>query len=131
MGNCLFCIKRDANASRNMVWDCEEYYWESPGNEATSNDENDINVERKMLLPDGEERGCSSSSPSPSSREFKLKLTRKELEDLVQGMEVRGLSLEEVLAKLINGNAQFQVAYHRSWRPVLQSIPEVNGELSC
>lgn len=117
MGNCLFCIKRDANALRNTVWE--------------PHDVNDIDVERQTLLLDEEERGCSSSSPSPSSREVKLKLTRKELEDLVRGVEVRGLSLEEVLAKLINGNAQFQVAYQRSWRPVLQSIPEVNTELGC
>lgn len=59
--------------------------------------------------------------------EVKIKITKKQLEELLGKMDVKELSVQQVLAQLINVSHSYET-HHRSWRPALQSIPEVNWQ---
>ncbi|KAL5773322.1 hypothetical protein ACOSP7_012918 [Xanthoceras sorbifolium] len=145
MGNCM------RRGSANMVWagDDEEdgEDWgrrqgrremdESCGGGDESGGHGGEEVEKQRLLGDDHDEmggggGGSVSSSNKSTREVKIKITRKELEELVGRADVQGLSVEQILATLINGSGYPHGNYHhqqhhlRSWRPVLHSIPEVN-----
>ncbi|KAF7112221.1 hypothetical protein RHSIM_RhsimUnG0250800 [Rhododendron simsii] len=73
----------------------------------------------------------SSSPPSTTATsatkttEVKIKITKKQLEELLGKVEVQGLSVHQLLDQLMNASDRF-VAQQRSWRPALQSIPEIN-----
>ncbi|GAY59363.1 hypothetical protein CUMW_193960 [Citrus unshiu] len=59
----------------------------------------------------------------------KIKITKKQLEELLGKADVKGLSVQQVLAHLINvnvssSNDRYHETNQRSWRPALQSIPE-------
>lgn len=62
--------------------------------------------------------GGGGGSNKTTTREVKIKISRKQLEELVGKVEVKELRVEEVLAQLMKHSLQ------RSWRPALQSIPE-------
>ncbi|KAG6584086.1 hypothetical protein SDJN02_18650, partial [Cucurbita argyrosperma subsp. argyrosperma] len=83
------------------------------GNASTSSGD----PEKYRLL--GEKQ--TSSCPQP---QVKIKMTKRELEDLVKNLEIEGLSLEQVIGRMTNDEDEFQGEHHRSWRPSLQSIPE-------
>lgn len=139
MGNCL-----RRNPSR-MVWAGEDWgsvaaskhsrhgrvMDESTGYDDDNGDANGghcIDVEKESLLL------SSSSSQPPSIREVKIKITKKELQELVRRVEIQGLSLEQVLENLMaanggdgggySGHDRHQLQHQCSWRPALQSIPE-------
>lgn len=58
--------------------------------------------------------------------EVKVKITKKQLEELLGRTDVRGLTVQQVVAQLIKvGGDDFQ-SNQRPWRPALQSIPEVD-----
>ncbi|TKY72152.1 hypothetical protein E2542_SST00890 [Spatholobus suberectus] len=80
------------------------------------------NVEKEKLL------GALRAS-SDANGKVKIKISKKELEELLGGREKqqgeRHASAEQVLASLIHARDHHD-AHHRPWRPVLQSIPEVN-----
>ncbi|RDX78963.1 hypothetical protein CR513_40675, partial [Mucuna pruriens] len=62
---------------------------------------------------------ASSNGVKKATREVKIKITKKQLEELVGKVEeVKELRVEHVLAHLIKHSL------HRPWRPALQSIPE-------
>ncbi|KAJ4833020.1 hypothetical protein Tsubulata_010642 [Turnera subulata] len=97
------------------------------------------NIEEEEGLLLGEDRYFSSSSSSSSSSstsktsssgsttEVKIKITKKQLEELLGRVDVKELSVQQVLAQLMNisGGGGFDDQTHpRSWRPNLQSIPE-------
>lgn len=87
------------------------------------------NTEKESLLLDHHHNFSSLSSSSNSYREMKIKITKKQLEELLGRAEVYGISVDQVLARLINDKNHedhFEIHYQRSWRPVLQTIPEVN-----
>ncbi|KAF8030147.1 hypothetical protein BT93_E2545 [Corymbia citriodora subsp. variegata] len=84
----------------------------------------------RRLFGDADGKRVSSSSSS-RRREIKIKISKKKLEKLVERIEARGLSLEQVLPLLIDKNTFdsrrsgfAKHGCHRSWRPALQSIPE-------
>ncbi|GMI93309.1 hypothetical protein HRI_003000200 [Hibiscus trionum] len=60
------------------------------------------------------------------SREVKIILSKKELERLVRDMDMQGLTLEQGLARLVDGGDVYEAEHRRPWKPKLQSIPEVN-----
>ncbi|XP_058099667.1 uncharacterized protein LOC131244011 [Magnolia sinica] len=66
----------------------------------------------------GEKKGASST-------EVKIKITKKELEELLGKLDIQGMSIEKVLTQLMDAGGECHLR-HRSWRPALQSIPEVN-----
>ncbi|KAL9320842.1 hypothetical protein ACSQ67_012681 [Phaseolus vulgaris] len=80
------------------------------------------NVEEKEKL-----LGVLRASSDPNGK-VKIKISKKELAQLLGGKESNKHLGEQVLARLIHArdhNEDHDV-HHRSWRPVLQSIPEVN-----
>ncbi|KAL3740718.1 hypothetical protein ACJRO7_021918 [Eucalyptus globulus] len=115
MGN---CCRAESSSSSSMIWAGDD--WNSLLKDAG---------EGKRPL-DGAD-GQRVSSSSSRRREIKIKISKEELEKLVQKMEAQELSLEEVLPLLINkntfnchGSGFAKNGSHRSWRPALQSIPE-------
>lgn len=122
MGNCL----RRKSAT---VWAGDD--WGSVIDDNAK--DRDGGTEKLKLL--GEMRGFDWSSDFSSgehgnrgigAREMKIRVSKKEMEKLV-GMQ--GLSVEQFLSQMmINGRDHHdigpQLEHKRSWRPVLQSIPE-------
>lgn len=110
--------KRRMSSRKNKVFD--EVHGESLGK-----------VEKEKLL------GALRAS-SDANGKVKIKISKKELEKLLGGKENNSnkqgdhghASAEQVLARLIHARDHASNEYHdvhyRPWRPVLQSIPEVN-----
>ncbi|TYK13052.1 hypothetical protein E5676_scaffold255G006540 [Cucumis melo var. makuwa] len=81
------------------------------------------------------EEGSSCCSKETNLREVKIRMTKKELEELVGWLNMADSSFEHVMARLVNvindqngDNNNDQVVklrQQRSWRPSLQSIPEI------
>ncbi|CAN6557875.1 unnamed protein product [Malus baccata var. baccata] len=68
----------------------------------------------------------SSSSKVGAATEVKIKITKKQLEELLGKVEYKQMSAQQVLAQLIRVSDGFETQLQRSWRPALHSIPEVN-----
>ncbi|KAI9124248.1 hypothetical protein K1719_005548 [Acacia pycnantha] len=92
--------------------------------------------EKKRLLA-GEMRASSSSSDNNNNNNGKvtIKISKKELEELMGGLGMnkerqgssRGFSAEQVLVRLLSARENHHHnAHHSPWRPVLQSIPELD-----
>ncbi|GLT83264.1 hypothetical protein SLE2022_015630 [Rubroshorea leprosula] len=108
MGNCM------RHGKSSAVWAGED--WGSLTSKPWGNDDGD--PEMKRLL-----------GQSPSTTEVKITISKKELEELAKKVNMQGLSLEQVLAKMVKeagGYATELPEHHRHWRPVLQSIPEMD-----
>ncbi|XP_021294414.1 uncharacterized protein LOC110424211 [Herrania umbratica] len=120
MGNCL----RHGKAS----WDGDDWVSLASAHRQGDDDGEVINImEKESLLGAKRFASLSSSSPSsPSTREVKITISKKELEQLVQKVDMQGLTLEQVLVSMVKGGDVYEVEHHRPWKPVLQSIPEVN-----
>lgn len=78
----------------------------------------------------GEKRGFSPSSSSTSSsrRTVTIKMTKQELVKLLEEVDTKGLSREQVMARFTGGSGDYSFSkntHRRPWRPALQSIPEV------
>ncbi|XP_022140150.1 uncharacterized protein LOC111010880 [Momordica charantia] len=115
MGNCC------RSQSSTLVWAGDD--WGSfnskhgrGGNATTSGGD----TEKQRLL------GPKKAAATAAAGEVKIKMTKKELEDLVEKLEKQGLSLEEVIGRMVKGGEEdeYEMEHHRSWRPSLQSIPE-------
>ncbi|KAK9084840.1 hypothetical protein Sjap_025251 [Stephania japonica] len=125
MGNC--CTSR-----REWLWEeedeGEEYYAKS-------------GATREPSLEKEEENRVDSKNSriEPQQQQVKIKISKKQLEGLVSRGDrdrFRGLSMEQVLLQLIkineqcnyiaNDEHQGQEEQIKSWRPSLQSIPELN-----
>ncbi|XP_058071351.1 uncharacterized protein LOC131220471 [Magnolia sinica] len=78
----------------------------------------------KMVGEMEKERLLDEKKRVPTT-EVKIKLTKKQVDELLERVDIGGMSIQEVLAHLINGASESHLR-HRSWRPALQSIPEVN-----
>lgn len=61
-----------------------------------------------------------------SSTEVKIKISKKQLEELLGTVDIQGMSIEQLLSGLMNASSDDHHLRHRQWKPVLQSIPEVN-----
>ncbi|CAF2026388.1 hypothetical protein BRARA_C04585 [Brassica rapa] len=118
MGNCICVINKTTTERRRRRG-------------STVFHDDDV-VEEKLL---GETSNVSSSSSSSTcgGREIKIKMTRKEFEDLMRNISLEGLTAEEVFSNFLSdggdqtGTAADQSNDHqRPWRPALQSIPEID-----
>ncbi|KAF5728403.1 hypothetical protein HS088_TW21G00550 [Tripterygium wilfordii] len=116
MGNCL---RRESSSSSSTTWAGED--WGSPEEFGL---EEDMKVEEKVLL-DSSTSSSSSSTRTRSNREVKIKITKKQLEELLGKVDIKELSVQQVLAQLMSVSDGYD-AHQRSWRPALQSIPEIN-----
>ncbi|GAB4826598.1 hypothetical protein Ancab_033493 [Ancistrocladus abbreviatus] len=115
MGNCC---------GSSMVWAGED--WGSVAPKST-----DYAEENQGLL--------GERSPMVGfSKEVKIRISRQRLEELLKrlddgdgvssGVGVRGgkrVLAQQVLARLIQNSEHFEIHHQRTWRPALQSIPEV------
>nr|GEZ76143.1 hypothetical protein [Tanacetum cinerariifolium] len=64
-----------------------------------------------------------NSSEKKMKTEIKIKISKKQLEKLLGSADVKGLTTQQVLAKLMNVSDRVE-SHQRAWRPALQSIPE-------
>ncbi|XP_021821584.1 uncharacterized protein LOC110763132 [Prunus avium] len=87
-------------------------------------------VEKQRLL-DEIRSSASSSSTSTNGDQVKIKIAKKELDELVHGGNLQGLSsVEQLLDRLLKMNGPdedqnfYEMDHQRPWRPVLQTIPE-------
>ncbi|KAK8629922.1 hypothetical protein V6N13_078739 [Hibiscus sabdariffa] len=114
MGNCIR-LQKACRVNDNDDWgSLLSIYKESEGDDGgfTST------VERERLLGGGQ---------NMSTREMRITISKKELELLVQKAEIQCLTLEQVLTNMVNsGGDLYEAEQPRPWKPVLQSIPEVN-----
>ena len=140
MGNCLRSEKS------SMVWAGDD--WGSLERSKTKTHRNRLHfgvddhdtttLESLRLLHEITASSSSSSLRKASNcREVKIKITKKELDHLLgraSGGPMQGLSVEQFLSHLLNnGGGDLHrhsfgglMEHQRSWRPGLQSIPEVN-----
>ncbi|XVF87728.1 hypothetical protein PTKIN_Ptkin18bG0144000 [Pterospermum kingtungense] len=122
MGN---CFRHEKSISWADDDDDDDDDWGSLVSTQKQGDDDDgeINiVEKKKKLVGG-------NGGHANTREVKITISKKELEQLVQKVEMmHGLSLEQVLVRMVKGEGVYdlQVEQHRSWKPALQTIPEVN-----
>ncbi|VVB12141.1 unnamed protein product [Arabis nemorensis] len=93
----------------------------------------DCDDDGEKLLGETVTSSSSSSSSSCVKREIKIRMTKKELENLIRNIDLKSLTAEEILSKLlVDGGDKIGFAvdlsdYHqRPWRPALQSIPEMD-----
>ncbi|KAH9651700.1 hypothetical protein KPL70_026852 [Citrus sinensis] len=123
MGN---CIRHQHQPSMQWAGDDWGAVVESASNHRTEE------AKQEGLLLGGDKVGfITSPTSAASSTEIKIKITKKQLEELLGKADVKGLSVQQVLAHLINvnvssSNDRYHETNQRSWRPALQSIPEVN-----
>lgn len=123
MGNCICVVDKTTGESLNKR--------RRRRRSTVFHDEDDYG--EKLL---GETVTSSSSSSSSSScvrREIKIRMTKKELEDLMRNIDLKSLTAEEILSKLLfDGGNQIGFAvdlsnhHQQPWRPALQSIPEMD-----
>ncbi|CAN1159792.1 hypothetical protein LINPERPRIM_LOCUS22088 [Linum perenne] len=86
--------------------------------------------DKNRLLP-----VSSTSSLSSGREQVKIKVSKRELEELISRVDTQGLSSERILARLIlSGSCDDKLRRfllqdddddRRCWKPVLQTIPEV------
>nr|GLL17695.1 uncharacterized protein LOC109190436 [Ipomoea trifida] len=108
MGN---CVRKESSTE----WGGEDWGLSSPPHKLYGDEE----------LHFGEDKDRFGK---PGRREIKVKISKKQLAELVGKADVGGLSIHQLLAELMNGGADLYQPrhHHSSWRPALQSIPEVN-----
>ena len=86
------------------------------------------NMEEKGPLGDHDNMRdfTSSSSTTTTSTTVKIKITKKQLKELLGKAEVKGLSVQQILSQLMNASSDHRSyePQQQSWRPNLQSIPE-------
>lgn len=68
----------------------------------------------------------STTADACKGTEVKVKVTKKQLEEMLGRADVEGMSTEELLFQLVKSNGGCDQVRHRPWRPALRSIPEVN-----
>ncbi|KAK4746395.1 hypothetical protein SAY87_012707 [Trapa incisa] len=107
MGNC--CTSRSSSAT---VW---------AGDDWSDSDVSPVGDHTKKRDPI-----LTSVSDSSGSRTVKIKMTKRELEKLLEDVDVNSMSLGQVLAGLSGASGDDFSFRRRAWRPALQSIPEIN-----
>ncbi|XP_057540453.1 uncharacterized protein LOC130818336 [Amaranthus tricolor] len=83
-------------------------------------------VDKSAMKVEEEELISSRNGGFSKIKEVKVKITKKELQELLGKMKMRqqGFSPEHVLGQLVKVSVHCE-SHHRSWRPRLQSIPEL------
>ncbi|CAL5410470.1 unnamed protein product [Camellia sinensis] len=122
MGNCI-CI----GSKSSIVWAGDEWEEESMHMEAKK-----PKREKQRLMAQNRafSSSCSSSSSSSSlssasstsSTEVKIKITKKQLEELLGRGEVHHMPVDQVVSSLIDASDRFEIQHQRSWRPTLNRL---------
>ncbi|XP_058784161.1 uncharacterized protein LOC131658930 [Vicia villosa] len=101
MGNCL------KGQSSNKYATDDEDEWDFPASKGN-------NMAEKIGV-----------TGAKTTTEVKIKITKKQLEELLRKVDIRELKVDQVLTQLINHSNGYK-SFERSWRPALQSIPEMD-----
>ncbi|KAL3322682.1 hypothetical protein AABB24_039992 [Solanum stoloniferum] len=118
MGN---CIRKESS----MQWGGED--WGFPSTVSEINE--DFCHRKTMKLEENHHQlligECKENihSSMPIIKEVKVKITKKQLTELMGKADVQGLSVHQLLTQLMNVSERFEL-HNNSWRPALQSIPE-------
>lgn len=83
-----------------------------------------IKMEEQKSFLGGKKGADSLPPPTKAGSEVKIKITKKQLEELLSKVDVQGKPVKEVLTQLLSLGDHGSEAQPRSWRPALQSIPE-------
>ncbi|XP_008806400.2 uncharacterized protein LOC103719103 [Phoenix dactylifera] len=70
------------------------------------------------------EKGLLEGKGGVASTEVKVKISKKQLEELLQRVEGKGLPIQQVLTDLLSLGEVALQERTQHWRPALQSIPE-------
>ncbi|KAL8107755.1 hypothetical protein AgCh_024237 [Apium graveolens] len=94
---------------------------------------------KSSLRPSSDYSGVDHDYEKQQHREVKIKITKEKLEELLGKADVHDMSADQVLARLLSASADYHYydhaihldldshhPHHHSWRPALQTIPEVN-----
>ncbi|KAF5177431.1 hypothetical protein FRX31_032984 [Thalictrum thalictroides] len=82
-------------------------------------------AERNSVVEEDQSLIDDQTKVPASSTAVKIKITKKQLEELLGRADVQSLSIEQVLTQLINiSDIESQA---QPWKPVLQSIPEMDS----
>ncbi|KAI3496971.1 hypothetical protein L1887_39350 [Cichorium endivia] len=71
----------------------------------------------------GESYSGDSFGEKTATTEVKIKISKKQLEELLGRTKVQGLTVDQMLAQLMNVSDEFE-SHQRPWRPALDSIQE-------
>ncbi|XP_010545508.1 PREDICTED: uncharacterized protein LOC104817856 [Tarenaya hassleriana] len=106
-------------------WDSllEDGYFEEEISSKIHHDKSE--VVREIIVYHQEARDGISKSMVGISSEVKIKIEKKQLEELLGKVNVKELNVQQVLTYLMNSGDDRYETNQRSWRPVLQSIPEI------
>ncbi|CAL9087028.1 unnamed protein product [Musa acuminata var. zebrina] len=112
MGNCVGLQKRVGGVDEDDFWGAMGQ--KSSGRRGTQQDEAKL-----FLEPEREEGGAGST-------EIKIRISKKQLEELLRGTRGKERPLQQLLADLISmGETWEHHDQETHWRPSLQTIPEV------
>lgn len=106
MGN---CIRKDSSTQ----WGGENWGSETLFSDRRTETQSMNIEEENSLLKDS----------SDLRKEVKIKITKKQLGQMLIKADIQGLSVHQILAQLMNVGDRFE-SHHLSWTPALQSIPE-------
>lgn len=116
MGNCL-------RHESPMTWAGED--WGSPESEKLFPGNNIPRGHKEENEKDDKDFGSYSAASGAGGRtEVKIKITKKQLEELLGRADVKDMSVQQVLEQLIRVSDRCDQTHQQSWRPALQSIPE-------
>nr|XP_016465152.1 PREDICTED: uncharacterized protein LOC107788025 [Nicotiana tabacum] len=113
MGNCM------RKESSSVQWGGEDWGSLSPPSSSEDFYHKSMKLDHHLLMRE------SIHSSTPVVKEVKIKITKKQLSELTGKADVQGISVHQLLTELMKVSEGFEL-HHRSWRPALQSIPEVN-----
>ncbi|XP_010923893.1 uncharacterized protein [Elaeis guineensis] len=111
MGNCI-------GHQKAVTW-VDDDDWESA--------ESPMHCSRKEEAGEvvGKEKGLLEGKGGVGSTEVKVKISKKQLEELLQRVEGKGLPIQQVLTDLLSMGEVALREREQHWRPALQSIPEI------
>lgn len=124
MGNCI-------RHEPSMQWGGDDWGCMANGVDDHEEDMEEIMKKKKKIKMEEGQGGFEDLGAAGLAKklggatEVKVKITKKQLEELLGRVDLKQMSVQQVLAKLVSLGDRYE-AHQRSWRPALQSIPEVN-----
>ncbi|CAL9117360.1 hypothetical protein MUK42_04311 [Musa troglodytarum] len=120
MGNCI-------DVQKPILW-VDDDDWETPEPESPVHCREQEKAERAATGRSAEPPPAKEKQAAVGSSEIKIKIkiSKKQMEELLRQVDEKGLSIERVLADLVVIGEVCLGSRDGHWRPNLQSIPEVS-----
>ncbi|PIA57919.1 hypothetical protein AQUCO_00500084v1 [Aquilegia coerulea] len=113
MGNCF-------RHEPSTIWAGED--WSSVISQRTTKEE-EGSCNKKMRNLTAKEESAVDIGNVSSTTKLKIRLTKKQLQELLSRVEVEGLSVEQVLFEMVDVSDEYHIQY-RSCKPALPIISE-------